>query len=157
MQINLRNYWKIGSKLTQELKIQLVHAGVLSNIEFAMLNQIFRSYKSYKTMLLYLFLDLKAKHVNNLFPQPPYLKKLHFLSVRFRIKYKIALLTYKCLNNMAPKYMTELLILRQSKVHNVRLDNDYYLLEPIVTNLRKSKAAFYCISTFSVERITILS
>ena len=43
---------------------------------------------------------------------------------------------------MALKYLTELLIRWQSKVHNVRLDNDFYLLEPIVTNLRKSKAAF---------------
>ena len=32
-----------------------------------------------------------------------YLKKLHFLPVRYRIKFKIALLVFKCLNNLAPQ------------------------------------------------------
>jgi hypothetical protein len=36
------------------------------------------------------------------------LKALHWLPVRYRIQYKILLLTYKCLNELAPTYLTEL-------------------------------------------------
>ena len=38
------------------------------------------------------------------------LKKVHFLPVKYRIDFKIALLTYKCLNNLAPEYLKELVL-----------------------------------------------
>ena len=40
----------------------------------------------------------------------PILKKLHWLPVAFRIEYKILLLCFKCLNDLGPKYLAELLI-----------------------------------------------
>ena len=147
--MNLRNYWKIGSKLTQELKIQLVHAGVLSVIDYC--NAVYgglneadlqKLQKLQNSAVRFIF-GLRGKACHQ--PISPYLKQLHFLPVRFRIKYKISLLTFKCLNNMAPKYLSDMLMLRQPKMHNVRLDNDFYLLEPSITNLRKSRAAF-CVS-----------
>ena len=58
----------------------------------------------------------------------PLLKKVHFLPVRFRINFKIALLAYKCLNNIAPPYLKELISPRQQSFKNVRLDNDYFYL-----------------------------
>ena len=147
--MNLRNYWKIGSKLTQELKIQLVHAGVLSVIDYC--NAVYgglteadlqKLQKLQNSAVRFIFgLRGKACHQSI----SPYLKQLHFLPVRFRIKYKISLLTFKCLNNMAPKYLSDMLMIRQPKMHNVRLDNDFYLLEPSITNFRKSRAAF-CVS-----------
>ena len=36
-------------------------------------------------------------------------KDLHWLPIEFRIQYKINLLTFKCLNNLAPIYLKELL------------------------------------------------
>lgn len=39
----------------------------------------------------------------------PTLEKLHWLPVSFRIDFKILLLTYKALNNLAPQYLCELL------------------------------------------------
>ena len=39
----------------------------------------------------------------------PYLKKLHFLSVEYRIIYKFCLLVYKCLHGFAPQYLRDLL------------------------------------------------
>ena len=39
----------------------------------------------------------------------PVLRRLHWLPVRQRITYKILLLTYKGLNGMAPRYITDLL------------------------------------------------
>ena len=39
----------------------------------------------------------------------PYLKSLHFLPVKFRIEFKIVLLTHKCLHGYAPTYLKNLI------------------------------------------------
>ena len=40
----------------------------------------------------------------------PVFKKLHWLPITFRIAFKLTLLCFKSLNNMAPQYLTDLLI-----------------------------------------------
>ena len=35
----------------------------------------------------------------------PFLKRLHTLPIKFRIEFKIALLTHKCLHGNAPAYL----------------------------------------------------
>ena len=47
----------------------------------------------------------------------------------YRIDFKIALLTYKCLNNLAPEYLKELVVPRKQSVKSVRLDDDYFILD----------------------------
>ena len=47
----------------------------------------------------------KAKHE----PIEGTRKQLHWLPIEFRIKYKINLLTFKCLHNLAPIYLQDLL------------------------------------------------
>ena len=37
------------------------------------------------------------------------LRKIHWLPITFRIEFKILLLTFKCLNGLAPSYLSELL------------------------------------------------
>ena len=44
------------------------------------------------------------------------LKELHWLPISFRIDFKVLLLTYKCLNNMAPKYLSDLLHQRPNEL-----------------------------------------
>ena len=39
----------------------------------------------------------------------PILKRLHWLPVKWRLQYKVLLLTYKALNGKAPSYISELL------------------------------------------------
>ena len=58
------------------------------------------------------------------------LKELHWLPIRFRIEYKIALITYKTLNGQGPEYLQELLIpvrhqksLRSSKRNLLKIPN----------------------------------
>ena len=73
----------------------------------------------------------------------PYLKELHFLPVRYRIKYKVALLVFKCLNNIAPKYLATLLTLRNPNEHCLRIDNDFYLLKvPPSPQFKRTEGAF---------------
>ena len=45
----------------------------------------------------------------------PVLKSLHWLPVRYRIDFKILLLTFKALNGQAPKYISDLLIFRETR------------------------------------------
>ena len=37
------------------------------------------------------------------------LKELHWLPIRYRILYKLSLLVFKCMNNIGPAYLKELL------------------------------------------------
>ena len=39
----------------------------------------------------------------------PCLIELHWLPINFRVDYKIALLAFKCLNGLAPKYLSDLI------------------------------------------------
>ena len=73
----------------------------------------------------------------------PYLMKLHFLPVAYRIQFKIALLVFKCLNNIAPVYLNSLIKLRTPNVNSVRLDNDFFKLESILSiNVKRCEGAF---------------
>ena len=38
----------------------------------------------------------------------PVLKSLHWLKMTYRVRFKILLLTYKCINGLAPKYLCNL-------------------------------------------------
>ena len=49
----------------------------------------------------------------------PLLKELHWLPVRERIHHKALTLVYKCLHNLSPNYLTNLLKVRQSN-YNTR-------------------------------------
>ncbi len=73
----------------------------------------------------------------------PYLKLLHFLPVRFRIKFKISLLVFKCINTLAPGYLKDLIFLRKTRRRSSRLDDDFFLLSiPPRPNFSKSEGAF---------------
>ncbi len=50
-----------------------------------------------------LLVERKYDHIT------PILQSLHWLPIKFRISYKIVLLTYKALNGLAPAYLTSLL------------------------------------------------
>ena len=41
-------------------------------------------------------------------------------------KYKIFLLVFKCINNLALNYLSELVNLRDTKRHSLRVDNDFF-------------------------------
>lgn len=49
----------------------------------------------------------RTRHRNHI---KPILETLHWLPVKFRVDFKILMLTYKALNGLAPQYLSELLI-----------------------------------------------
>ena len=59
------------------------------------------------------------------------LKRLHWLKVKFRIKYKILILTYQAYYNTAPKYVCSL-IDHKSNTRSLRPSSQYLLEVPRV-------------------------
>lgn len=130
---NLRKLGRIGSKLSKELKIQLVHSCIHSFIDnynstfFSLSHiQLKKLQKIQNAAVKYIF-NLKGK--DRFQSMKPFLKDLHFLPVVQRIRFKIAMLTFKCINNIAPSYLSCLLSLRQINSHSSRADNDFYILK----------------------------
>ena len=145
--INLQNIGKIGSKLTRGLKIQLVHSCIHSIIDNC--NATYFGMNDFQLQKLQKIQNSAARFIFGLKGKErwqsisPLLKQLHFLPVRFRVKFKIALLAYKCINNIAPPYLTELVKIRQTHAWSVRADDDFFLLEePKEPRCSKSKGAF---------------
>ena len=62
--------------------------------------------------------------------------ELHWLPIKARIKYKILLLVFKCLHNMAPKYLENLLVInnREGLARNLRSNDAVTLIVPHVKN-----------------------
>ena len=76
---------------------------------------------------LQLFLNAAAKTIVGLYKYDHIgdtLKDLHWLPVRFRIRYKLLLLVYKCLNSMGPYYLCEMLSYCNYG-HNIVLNEPY--------------------------------
>ena len=74
----------------------------------------------------------------------PFLKSLHILPINFRVKFKIALLVFKCLKSCAPKYLQQLVMLRKpSSVYHFRNNCDNFLIEKTLEpTYVKYKSAF---------------
>ena len=74
----------------------------------------------------------------------PHLKSLHFLPVKFRIKFKIAVLTHKCLHGYAPTYLKNSITSRSVLArYSLRVNDDYWLLQTITSlNFARSQSMF---------------
>ena len=110
----LHNIAKIRKYLTTEACKTLVHALFTSKLDLnnSLLtgipkNQIRRLQLLQNTAARIIMRKSKDCHIT------PVLKELHWLPVAVRIKYKIAVMVYKCLHDMAPQYLCELISVRK--------------------------------------------
>ena len=71
-------------------------------------------------------LIVKAKKSDHI---TPILKQLHWLPVKFRVMFKLNLLTHKFLNGSAPDYQKDL-IERHHTVRTLRSENANRLMQP---------------------------
>ena len=148
--LNLRNISRIGSKLSKSLKVQLVHGCIHSILDYC--NATYFGLTKFQLRKLQCIQNAAARFIYGLKEKErfqsitPFLKELHFLPVKFRIYFKIALLTFKCLNNMAPQYPNDLIALKTDKRKSLRVDNDFFLLEqPPEPRCSHTRGAFsYC-------------
>ena len=141
----LRNLRRIGSKLSVDLKVQLVHSSVLSHLDYcnAVLSALSQSQlntlqKLQNSAVRFIFDLRKRVHIR------PYLKKLHFLPVKERISFKIALLTFKALHGTAPEYISQLLRLKDpNSIYSLRGNSNPYILKhDFKPNFRGTYGAF---------------
>ena len=145
---NLRNLGRIASKLTKPLKVQLVHSLILFHIDYC--NAVFYSPPEY---LLHKLTKVLYSAVSFIFGlccstlrmhMLPYLKSLHFLPVKFRIEFKIALLTHKCRHGYAPTYSKNLINSPSvSERYSLRVNDDNWLLQTVTSlNFARSQSMF---------------
>ncbi len=71
----------------------------------------------------------------------PILQSLHWLPIKFRISYKILLLTYKTLNSLAPAYLTNLLS-RYNPTRSLKSQNSGLLVVPRIAKSTKVGRTF---------------
>ena len=103
---------RIGSKLSIPLKTQLVHSMILSHQDYckAILYNLpaFLERKLTKVLYAAVRFIFNIRVSRNRRYMLPYLKKLHFLPIKYRINFKIAMLTFKCLHGSSPQYLRDL-------------------------------------------------
>ena len=105
-----RNISKIRPYLSLNTAKTLVQALVISRLDFSnsllgnlplrLINKLKKAQYAAARML---YKKGRRSHMT------PVLRKLHWLPVAYRIKFKILLFTFKCLNNSAPHYLKQLL------------------------------------------------
>ena len=145
--LHQRDLSRIGSKLSLDLKVQMVHSNILCFIDYC--NSVYGKLSEKNLQKLQKIQNNAVRFIFGLYGRKsresvlPYLKKLHFLPVRYRIRYKICLLVFKCINNIAPNYLKDLLSLRETRRRSSRLDDDFFLLRvPSRPNFSRSEGAF---------------
>ena len=148
--IHLRNLRVIGSKLSYDLKRQLVHCLIFSKLDYC--NGLLfglpdclidKLQKVQNSCVRFLF---GSKEIRKWDRISSHLKQAHFLPIRRRIEYKIALTVFKCLNNIAPRYVSNLITPKIQSVKALRCDNDFFKLTvPPLSQLRQTERSFsYC-------------
>ena len=145
--IQLRNLRAIGSKLNFDLKKQLIHCLIFSKLDYC--NGLFFGLPD---KLLKKLQKVQNSCVRFLFGKEgfdkwdsvtPLLQKAHFLPIKERIKFKIALMVFKCLNNIAPSYLTACIKVKDQPLKTLRTDQDFFLLKkPSVANLVRTERGF---------------
>ena len=58
-----------------------------------------------------------------------YLKELHWLPVKFRIEFKITILTFQAIYGLAPKYLCELVRIKEQSSYHLRSSEEIILLQ----------------------------
>ena len=107
---HLRNIGSIRHYLTDTAAAQLVHSLISSRLDYC--NSLLTGIPDYQLDRLQRILNNAARIVCRLRKSDHIsqsLKDLHWLPVQQRIKFKISLLTYKCLHGKAPEYLSDLL------------------------------------------------
>ena len=79
----------------------------------------------------------------------PYLRSLHWLPVKFRIQFKICLITYKTLHSGLPSYFTQLLVPYSSAVNTRRSNPTNKYLSTYTFNYKLHKSKRHFNSSFS--------
>ena len=125
----LYNIKRISKFLSEENLISVIHAFVTSRLDYC--NSILYGLPSSELIKLQRVQNAAARLVTST-PRychiTPILYELHWLPVKFRINFKLLLITFKALYGMAPNYIVDLLNIRKKGNYSLR-SNDSIMLE----------------------------
>jgi len=111
---HLKNIHCLNAFLTQETLVTVVHGFVTSCIDYY--NSLLYGISDYNINRLQRIQNGAARIVTNTRKYDhitPILQKLYWLPVRQRIHFKILLITFKSINDMAAEYLCELASIRK--------------------------------------------
>ena len=142
---HLRNIAKIRRYLSESDAVKVIHALVSSRIDYcnAVLaglpnSSISRLQRVQNNAARVLARVRKYDHITLI------LRQYHWLPVQKRIEYKILTLVFKALHNMAPKYLQELVTVKQS-TYSLRSSSSTVLHVP-KTRTAYGDRAFLCVA-----------
>jgi hypothetical protein len=107
---HIHNIWKIRNVLTDEATEKLVHSFVSNKLDYC--NSLLSGVSESELSKLQRVQNSAARVVTRTAKYnhiKPVLQKLHWLPVRYRINFKILLLTFKASIGKAPKYICDML------------------------------------------------
>lgn len=127
----LHNIRQIRKYLTPVTTETLIHAFVTSRLDYC--NSLLYGLPASSLHKLQKVQNTAARLIQ-LLPRfchiTPVLKDLHWLPIKFRIQYKICILTYKVIHNMAPVYLKEMIHLSSNSRYSLRSTDTILLKKP---------------------------
>jgi hypothetical protein len=139
--VNMRNISKIRNLLDTDAVKTLVHATITSRLDYgnALLTgitsaQLERLQRAQNTAARLITRTRMHEHIT------PVLHELHWLPVRERISYKVGLLVFKCLHDLAPPYLNSLIV-RRTSARSLRSNSQLLCVVPR-SNLTIGERAF---------------
>ena len=145
---NLQKLKAIRNVLTDDVCKTLISALVLSHLDYA--NAILIGLPEVDTKKMQSVQNMAAKLVLNcstMESSTSCLRNLHWLQIRARIEHKLLTITYKCLNDEAPDYLSDLLSVIPELRRMLRSSNKYKQL--VVPRVKRK--------TFAVRSFSIMA
>ena len=107
--LEIRKLKNISKFVSQSCLKTLAASFILSRLDYC--NALYKNLNKYQIDQIQKLQNFAAKVVlsKSIYEHvTPCLIELHWLPISFRINYKIAVLTFKCLHGLAPKYLSDL-------------------------------------------------
>ena len=140
----LVNLWRIAGKLSRRLRTLLVCSLIHSKMDYC--NSLMTGMTKKNVLELQKVQNSASRFI---FGQRRWQgttqlrKRLHFLPVTERLEFKTCVLVYKCLNGLAPEYLSGRVQRRKQKLSiKLRIDEDTLILVEPSTTFETTKRAF---------------
>ena len=104
----LRNLWHIRNCLPLNSRVIMVTNLIISNLDYS--NSLLACASDKTIKPLQVILNKAMRFIFNIPPHShttPYLRQLHILPIKYRIKFKITFIAFKIFNKTAPAYLSD--------------------------------------------------
>ena len=139
---------QIKSYVTPKVMESLVHSFISSNIDYC--NSLFVHLPKKSIYKLQKIQNSAARLITGTYRYShitPVLIQLHWLPVVQRIKFKILILVFKCLNNMAPSYLSDRIV-KYTPTRTLRSSTSLNLVVPDIHNNFGKRSFYYAGPTY---------